>query len=57
MDTAATRCAQLAGTLSPGLDRVGAELPPGPPPPASADLHRATSLFNRMASYLDQRNL
>jgi len=53
---AALICAQIAGMLSPGLDRLAAELPDGTPPPASADLQRATGLFNRMASYLDKRN-
>jgi DNA-binding transcriptional MerR regulator len=51
---AAVICTQLARTLSPGLDRLLAGLPAGSPPPASADLHRATGLFNRMASYLDK---
>ena len=51
---AALICAQLARTLSPGLDRPLGDLPAGSPPPASADLHRAIGLFNRMASYLDQ---
>jgi MerR family transcriptional regulator, light-induced transcriptional regulator len=53
---AALICAQLAQLLSPGLDGLPDDLPSGPPPPASADLQRATSLFNRMASYLDQRH-
>jgi DNA-binding transcriptional MerR regulator len=47
-------CSQLARTLSPGLGRLLADLPADSPPPASADLHRATGLFNRMASYLDK---
>lgn len=47
-------CSQLARTLSPGLDGLLAGLPAGSPPPASADLYRATGLFNRMASYLDR---
>jgi DNA-binding transcriptional MerR regulator len=51
---AAVICSQLARTLSPGLDRLLADLPAGSPPTASADLHRATGLFNRMASYLDK---
>jgi DNA-binding transcriptional MerR regulator len=50
---AAVICSQLAQKLSPGLDRVLAELPAGSPPPASTDLHRAIGLFNRMASYMD----
>ena len=53
---AAIICAQIAHTLSPGLGRLTGELPDGAPPPASADLHRAVGLFNRMASYLDKRN-
>jgi DICT domain-containing protein len=52
---AALICAQIARTLSPGLDRLPGDLPAGTPPPASADLHRAIGLFNRMASYLDKR--
>lgn len=51
---AAVICSQLARTLLPGLDRLLADLPGGSPPPASADLHRATGLFTRMASYLDK---
>lgn len=47
-------CSQLARTLSPGLDRLLAGLPASSPPPASADLHRAIGLFNRMASYVDK---
>jgi MerR family transcriptional regulator, light-induced transcriptional regulator len=53
---AALICAQIAQTLSPGLGRLVDDLPDGAPPPASADLHRAISVFNRMASYLDKRN-
>jgi DICT domain-containing protein len=52
---AAVICAQIAGSLSPGLGRLADDLPDGAPPPASADLQRATGLFNRMASYLDKR--
>ncbi len=51
---AALICAQLAGSLSPGLDRLLADLPSGSAPAASADLNRAVGLFNRMASYLDK---
>jgi MerR family transcriptional regulator, light-induced transcriptional regulator len=51
---AAVICAQLARTLSPGLDRLLGDLPGGSPPPASADLNRAIGLFNRMANYLDR---
>ena len=53
---AALISAQMAGALSPSLGRLPDDLPDGTPPPASADLHRATGLFNRMASYLDKRN-
>ena len=53
---AALICTQLARALSPGLDRLLGDLPSAPPPPASADLHRAIGLFNRMASNLDRRN-
>jgi DNA-binding transcriptional MerR regulator len=52
---AASICAGLARSLAPGLDRVLGDLPAASPPPASADLQRATGLFNRMASYLDRR--
>jgi DICT domain-containing protein len=53
---AALLCAQIAGALSPALAGLAHDLPEGTPPPASADLQRATSLFNRMARYLDNRN-
>jgi MerR family transcriptional regulator, light-induced transcriptional regulator len=53
---AALICAQIASALSPGLGDLLEGLPDGSPPPASADLHRAIGLFNRMAGYLDQRN-
>ncbi len=53
---AALMCAQVARTLSPGLSRLPGDLPDGAPPPASADLHRAIGLFNRMATYLDKQN-
>jgi len=53
---AALICAQIAGALSPSLGRLAGDLPDGAPPPASADLHRAIGLFNRMTSYLDKRN-
>jgi len=53
---AALICAQMACALSPSLGRLPDDLPDGTPPPASADLHRAIGLFNRMASYLDKRN-
>ena len=51
---AAVVCSQLAQTLSPGLGRLLADGPPGSAPPASADLHRAIGLFNRMAGYMDK---
>jgi MerR family transcriptional regulator, light-induced transcriptional regulator len=50
---AATICAQLAESLSPGLDLL-ARLPSDPPPPASPDLHRAVGLLNRMTGYLEE---
>jgi len=52
---AAIICARLARVLSPGLSRLLGDLPSDPPPPASADLRRATSLLNRMTGYLDKR--
>jgi MerR family transcriptional regulator, light-induced transcriptional regulator len=57
LDPAAVRdaaliCALLAEHLSPGL-RLTRLLPPGPPPPASADLRRATGLLTRMTGYLE----
>ena len=42
--------------MSPRLGSLPGDLPDGAPPTASDDLHRATGLFNRMASYLDKRN-
>ncbi len=51
---AALICAQIARALSPGLGHHLDDLPDGAPP-ASADLHRAIGVFNRMASYLDRR--
>jgi MerR family transcriptional regulator, light-induced transcriptional regulator len=53
---AALICEQIARAISPSLGRLLGDLPAGAPPTASADLHRATGLFNRMASYLDKRN-
>jgi MerR family transcriptional regulator, light-induced transcriptional regulator len=50
---AATICAQLAESLSPGLDLL-ANLPSDPPSPASGDLHRAVGLLNRMTGYLER---
>jgi hypothetical protein len=49
---AAIICAQLAESLSPGLDLL-ARLPSNPPSPASPDLHRAVGLLNRMTGYLE----
>jgi hypothetical protein len=49
---AATICAQLADSWSPGLD-LQATLPSDPPAPASADLQRAASLLNRMTGYIE----
>jgi DICT domain-containing protein len=51
---AALICAQIAQALSPSLGRLLDNLPDEAPPPASADLHRAIGVFNRMASYLDK---
>ena len=53
---AALLCAQIAAALSPALARLPDDLPEAAPPPASPDLQRATSLFNRMARYLDARH-
>ena len=53
---AALICAQIARAFSPSLGRLPGDLPDGAAPPASADLHRAIGLFNRMASYLDKRD-
>ena len=47
-------CARLARSLSPGLGRLEDDLPSGPSP-ASADLHRAMGMLNRMTGYLDKR--
>jgi len=53
---AALICAQIARAFSPSLSRLPGDLSDGAVPAASADLHRAIGLFNRMASYLDKRN-
>jgi DNA-binding transcriptional MerR regulator len=50
---AATICAGLAQSWSPGAGDLLAGLPADPPPPASADLRRATSLLSRMTGYLE----
>ncbi len=52
---AALICAQITRLLSPGLGYLVEDLP-NEAPPASPDLRRAMSLFNRMAGYLDRRN-
>ena len=51
---AMTICAQLAESLVPGSARLLSDLPSDPPPPASADLHRAIGLLNRMTAYLER---
>lgn len=51
---AATICAQLAESLVPGSVRLLSDLPSDPPLPASADLHRAVGLLNRMTGYLER---
>ncbi len=53
---AALICAQIARMLSPGLGRILDDLPDATSPPASADLHRAIGLLNRIVSYLDKHN-
>ena len=53
---AALICAQIARSLSPGLDHLPGLVADGVPPSSSADLHRAIGLFNRMAGYLDRRD-
>jgi MerR family transcriptional regulator, light-induced transcriptional regulator len=53
---AALICARLARAYSPGLDPLPEDLPDEAAPPASADLHRAIGLLNRMVGYLDKRN-
>ncbi len=50
---AMTICAQLAESLVPGAARLLSDLPSDPPLPASADLHRAIGLLNRMTGYLE----
>ena len=52
---AADVCAQITRRLSPGIGHLVEDLP-AEAPPASADLRRAMSLFNRMAGYLDRHN-
>lgn len=50
---AATICAELAQSMTPGLDRLLGGLPSDPPPPASTDLRRASGLLSRMVGYLE----
>ena len=50
---AAMICADLAQSMTPGLDPLLGGLPPDPPPPASADLRRASGLLSRMIGYLE----
>jgi DICT domain-containing protein len=52
---AAHMCAQITRMLSPGLGHLVEDLP-NEAPPASPDLQRAISVFNRMAGYLDRQN-
>lgn len=51
---AATICVQLARSLAPGLGTLLDDVPSDPPPRASADLHQAIRLFNRITGYLDR---
>ena len=51
---AAMICARLARSLFPGLGRFEDDFLSGSAP-ASADLHRAMGLLNRMTGYLDKR--
>jgi DNA-binding transcriptional MerR regulator len=50
---AATICAQLAESWSPGLGPLLGRLPSDPVPTASADLQRAMGLLNRMTGYIE----
>jgi MerR family transcriptional regulator, light-induced transcriptional regulator len=50
---AATICAQLAESWSPGLGPLLGRLPSEPVPTASADLQRAMGLLNRMTGYIE----
>lgn len=50
---AATICAELAQSMTPGLDRLLGGLPSDPPPPASTNLRRAFGLLSRMVAYLE----
>ena len=52
---AARICAQIARASAPALAALATDPPDAPATPASADLHRAIGLFNRMTSYLDKR--
>ena len=51
---AAMICARLARSLFPGLGHFEDDFLPGSAP-ASADLHRAMGLLNRMTGYLDKQ--
>ena len=51
---AALICTHLAESRSPGLGHLRDVLPTDPPPPASADLQRATGVLNRMTGYLER---
>jgi DICT domain-containing protein len=51
---AALICTHLAESLSPGLGHLRDVLPTDLPPPASADLQRATGVLNRMTGYLER---
>jgi MerR family transcriptional regulator, light-induced transcriptional regulator len=46
-------CHELAAEFAPGLTTQLGGLVPGPPPPASPELARATGLLTRMIAYLD----
>ena len=51
---AALICTHLAESFSPGLGHLRDVLPTDLPPPASADLKRATGVLNRMTGYLER---
>ncbi len=50
---AAMICLELAAAFAPGLSGHLDGLLPGPPPPASPELTRATGLLTRMIAYLE----